>query len=96
MLSAQACQNKVRSMPNPKLTNEIIHAAIWGLEEHKRRINVQISDLRAVLSGGDAEPAATVREPAVQPKRKMSAATRKAMGEAQRKRWAAARAQSGA
>src|SRR5260370_39960069 len=45
-----------RYMPIQKLTNEVITAAILGFEEQKRRIDGQIADLRALLSGG---PAAT-------------------------------------
>jgi hypothetical protein len=80
-------------MPTPKLTNEILAAAILGFEEQKRRIDAQIADLRAMLSGGPAEPAAaptTTRRT----QRKMSAAGRKAIAEAQRKRWAASKGQS--
>ena len=73
-------------MPTHKVTTEIITAAILGFEEQKRGINAQIAELRAMLSGGPAE--ATTTKPARKPRRKMSAATRKAIGDAQRKRWA--------
>jgi hypothetical protein len=75
-------------MPTPKLTNELVTAAIKGFEEQKREIDVQIAELRAFLSGEPAEadpaPVSTKR-----PRKKISAAGRKAMAEAQRKRWAA-------
>src|SRR5450756_3212183 len=58
-----------------------------GFEEQKRRIDSQISELRAMLSGGPAEPA-TTPGPTKRKRRKMSAAGRKAIAEAQRKRWA--------
>ena len=74
---------KCEWMP-PKLTNEIIDAAIEGFEAQKRRIDDQISELRAMRS---ACPVASAS--AEQPRRKMSAAGRKAIAEAQRKRWAA-------
>jgi hypothetical protein len=77
-------------MPTPKLTAEIITAAILGLEEQKRHIDTKIADLRAVLSPGPAAPAATP-EPAKRKRRKMSAAGRRAIAEAQRKRWAASK-----
>jgi hypothetical protein len=75
-------------MPTPKLTKEIITAAISGFEEQKRQIDAQISDLRVQLSGRQAAPTAAP-EPTGRKRRKMSAAGRKAIAEAQRKRWAA-------
>lgn len=77
----------------PRLTNEIIDAAILGFEEQKRRIDQQISDLRAVKAGAAAESPKTA-EPTERPRRKVSAAGRKAMAAAQRKRWAAIKGQS--
>jgi hypothetical protein len=37
-----------------KLTHEIIVAAIEGYESQKKRIDVQIAELRAMLPGGSA------------------------------------------
>jgi hypothetical protein len=71
-----------------QLTPEIINAAILGFEEQKRHIDTQIAELRAMLSGGPAKPTATTPEPAKRKRRKMSAAGRKAIADAQRKRWA--------
>ena len=76
-----------------KLTPEIITAAILGFEEQKRHINGQIAELRAILSGGPAESAATP-EATKRKRRRMSAAGRKAIAEAQRKRWAESKKQS--
>jgi hypothetical protein len=73
----------------PKLTPEIVTAAIEGFEGQKTRIDHQIAELRAMLSGGPSESAA--KEPATHKRRKMSAAGRKAIAEAQRKRWAASK-----
>ena len=39
-----------------KLTPEIITAAIEGFEAQKTRIDAQIAELRAVLTGGSAAP----------------------------------------
>jgi hypothetical protein len=75
-------------MPTPKLTNELVIAAIKGFEEQKRGIDAQIAELRAFLSGEPAERALTPA-PEKPARRKVSAAGRKAMAEAQRKRWAA-------
>ena len=74
-------------MPTPKLTTEIIAAAIDGYELQKTRIDAKIAGLRALLSGGPAEAAATPERPK-RKRRKISAAGRKAIAEAQRKRWA--------
>jgi hypothetical protein len=75
-------------MPTPKLTKEMVAAAILGFEEQKRGIDAQIAELRAFLSGEPAESALTPVS-TKRPRRKISAAGRKAMAEAQRKRWAA-------
>jgi hypothetical protein len=74
----------------PKLTDEIINAAILGFEEQKRRIDSQIAEMRSMLSGEQAEPTA-VEAATRRPRRKMSAAGRRAIAEGQRKRWAAAK-----
>ena len=76
-----------------KLTLEIIAAAILGFEEQKRHIDLQIGELRAVLSGGSTEAAATADD-SKRKRRKMSAAARKRIGDAQRKRWAESKKQS--
>lgn len=79
-------------MPIPKLTKEMVVAAILGFEEQKRGIDAQIAELRVFLSGEPAEPAAesaAIPVPTKHPRRKISAAGRKAMAEAQRRRWAA-------
>ena len=79
-------------MPTPKLTNEIINAAIEGFESQKRRLDAQIAELRQMLNGGPAHSTATS---APKPdRRRMSAAARKRIGDAQRKRWAAVKPNS--
>jgi hypothetical protein len=72
-----------------RLTNEIITAAILGFEEQKRHLDSRIRELRSMRSGGADEPEATPEPPAR--KRRMSAAGRRAMAEAMRKRWAEAK-----
>jgi hypothetical protein len=66
-----------------------VEAAIFGFEEQKKRIDVQITELRGLFPNGHgtARPNAPARK-----KRGMSAAGRKAIAEAQRKRWAAQKA----
>src|ERR1039458_4982065 len=76
--------------PTQKLTPEILTAAIAGFEQQKLRIDTQIAELRTMLPGGRSEPAATPEGPKGK-RRKMSAAARKRMGDAQRKRWAASK-----
>jgi hypothetical protein len=73
-------------MPTQKLTPEIITAAILGFEGQKRHIDKQIAELRALLSGSPVKTSAP--EPTTHKRRKMSAAARKRIGDAQRKRWA--------
>jgi hypothetical protein len=74
-------------MPTPKISNEIINAAIEGFESQKQRIDAEISKLRQMLKDGSAESDGTT---APRPgRRRMSAAARKRIGDAQRKRWAA-------
>jgi hypothetical protein len=77
-------------MPKQKLSPEILTAAIEGFEHQKVRIDAQIAELRAMLSGGRTEPAATPAVPKGK-RRKLSAAARKRIGDAQRKRWAASK-----
>ena len=80
-------------MPLQKLTTDIITAAIDGFEAQKKRIDAQIADLRQALTGNGVSAVAT-SEP-VHRKRKMDAAARKRIADAQRKRWAAMREGSG-
>lgn len=75
-----------------QLTNEIIDAAIEGFEAQKRRIDEKIADLRSMRSGGTPGTAAN----SAGTRRKMSAAGRKAIAEAQRRRWAEKKANSAA
>jgi hypothetical protein len=79
-------------MPTQQLTPEIINAAIDGFEAQKSRIDAQIAELRALLpSGRSTAPIAATSEPTTRKRRKMSAAARKRIGDAQRKRWATAK-----
>jgi len=73
------------------LNPEIMTAAIEGFEGQKRRIDEQISELRAMLNGRQPTAAAA---PRTTKRSTMSAAGRKRIAEAQRKRWAAAKGAS--
>jgi hypothetical protein len=68
-------------------SNEIIKAAIEGMEAKKRQINEQIRELRGMLNG--APVASAVR--AAGGGRRFSAAGLQRMREAQRRRWARVR-----
>lgn len=80
-------------MPIQKFNESVILAAIQGFESQKIQINQQIAELKALLTGRSAEtPVKT--EATARKRRRMSAAGRKAIAEAQRKRWAALKGQS--
>ena len=61
------------------------------MEAQKEKLDAKIAELRAWLTGGPTEPAATAEPATPKIRRKMSAAGRKAIAEAQRKRWAASK-----
>ena|SRR5438045_2972172 len=77
-------------MPIQKLTKGIVEAAILGFHEQKKKLDAQIADMHALLPGGESTP-----NGAGSRRRRISAAGRKAIARAQRKRWAEKRAQSG-
>ena len=72
-------------MAKPKLTPELIAAAIQGYEAQKARIDQRIAQLRAMLPGGRTESSAPRK------RGRRSAAARARIAEAQRKPWAAAK-----
>jgi hypothetical protein len=81
-------------MTTPKLTRDILLAALAGFQLDKQRIDAQIAEVQALLNGG-ATRETTLRgtvpsiSEAAHKKgtRKRSAAVRKRMAEAQRLRW---------
>ena len=75
-----------------KLSQEIITAAIAGFEAQKERLNSKIAELHNMLQHRDGHAAAE----ALQRKRKVSAASRRRMALAQKKRWAAIKRRSAA
>jgi hypothetical protein len=80
-------------MTTQKLTRPIIEAAILGFESQREKLAHQVAELRAMLDGGPKETATTPEAPK-RKRREMSAAGRKAIAEAQRKRWAGSKKQS--
>jgi len=73
-----------------KLSHEIITAAMAGYEAQKQQINSKIVELRNMLHHKDGHGGA---EP-LKVKRKMSAAARRRIALAQKKRWAAIKGRS--
>jgi hypothetical protein len=65
-------------MPQPKLSDEILTAALEGYEAQKTRIDAQIAEIRSMLGGGRTDAT---------PKRKVSASARRRMARAQKLRW---------
>ena len=71
-------------MPQPKLTDEILAAALEGYEAQKTRIDAHIAEIRSMLGGGHTGAAASEGG---KPKRKVSASARRRMARAQKLRW---------
>ena len=82
----------------PTVTNEIIEAAIDGLEAKKLRIEAQLIELRHLLNGKtvSAEPknGSESSHPKTQVKRKLSPEAIERMRQGQQRRWAKARGES--
>jgi hypothetical protein len=74
-----------------KLTKEIITVAIVGFEAQKQHIDSQIAELRNMLN---SQPLSVTVGAPPKPKRKVSAASRRRMALAQKKRWAALKGRS--
>jgi hypothetical protein len=75
------------------LTPAIINAAILGFEQQKARIDDQIAELRAMMSGG-TKPTPAATPEATTAKRKISAAARRRMALGQKARWAKLKGES--
>src|SRR5689334_16826465 len=82
-----------------QINRAIIEAAIAGFEQQKRQIDETIAELRAQLNGSaEAKKGRIAHVADIAPARKkrhIGAAGRRAIAEAQRKRWAAQKEQSG-
>jgi cell division septum initiation protein DivIVA len=81
-----------------QINRAIIEAAIVGFEQQKRQIDETIAELRAQLNGSaeakNGHRANVADTVTVRKKRHISAAGRRAIAEAQRKRWAAQKERS--
>jgi hypothetical protein len=84
----------------PKHSSHILELARKGAEYRLRELKAEIASLKKVFPhlsfGSGVSPAMpdSVEEPKLRPRRRMSAAARKKISEAQKKRWAAARVKS--
>ncbi|MGA3016462.1 MAG: hypothetical protein ABSF62_05025 [Bryobacteraceae bacterium] len=76
-----------------KFNNEILTAALIGFEKQKADLSARIAELKQMLGGGAKEPAAKAAVPA-RKRRKLSAAGRKAISEAAKRRWALKRTEA--
>jgi len=76
-----------------QLTTEILNAALENLSAKRQQIDEQISEVRRLL--GENRNGASAAPAPVRPKRRMSAAGRRAIAEAQRRRWAEQKAAAG-
>jgi hypothetical protein len=79
-------------MPKLKVTADLIAAAIAGYEVHKDHIESKIAELQAILYGHRIPAGVSPHTPTRM--RTLSAAARKRIADAQKKRWAAYRKKS--
>lgn len=77
------------------LNKTILEAALQGLLSQRETIDNQIAEVRKFLNGTNASTSAETTEEAVPGKRKkFSAASRRKMAEAQKRRWAGIKGES--
>lgn len=74
--------------------NAFLMAALEGLEMQKERIEAQITQVRSMLGGKKPKGPKAAVAAAPAKKRKLSAAARKRIGIAQKRRWAKFREQN--
>lgn len=76
------------------LDTTTLQMALLGYEAERQKMQEKIDELQARLNGRASSP--MTRTPAKRTKRRMSAAARKRIADAQKKRWAAYRKQKAA
>jgi hypothetical protein len=90
----------INVMPRlPKQDTELLEAALIGFQHKRDQLEQKIADLRSQIGGNSASgpaPAAATPGASATKKRTMSASARKRIALAQRKRWAAYKAEHGA
>jgi len=75
-----------------KVDSDILEMALVGYEAERNRIEAQIAQIQADLRGDRKRSAAPSATAEAKPRRKMSAKARKAIADAQKKRWESFRA----
>ena len=91
---SQAAPGAHQRFPAPPCRDRQQRAQCGCRPVSRLSIGGKIAELRQMLSGGPAEPAAPPPTPPKRKRRKLSAAGRRAIAEAQRKRWAGSKQQS--
>ncbi len=71
----------------PQLDQNVLRAALEGLEAQRQRIESQIAEVRRMLRTRSATNPTASAEPTPGQRRTLSTAARKRIAEAQRKRW---------
>ena len=77
-----------------KLNHELLNAALIGFEKQRADLGARIAELKQMLGGGAQKPAGKAAAPA-RKRRRLSAAGRKAISDAAKRRWALKRADAG-
>jgi len=75
-------------MSKSEMDQEILRMALVGFEAERERIVEKIGAIRGLLDGRDSKRTAVEEAAPVRKRRKFSAASRKRMATAQKKRWA--------
>ena len=78
-------------MPKSEVDQGILEMALAGYEAEREKIVEQIGTIRALLDGRDTKRATVEEAAPVRKRRKMSAAAKKRIGLATKRRWAALR-----
>jgi hypothetical protein len=79
------------------MDHSILQAALIGYQHQLAQARTAVADIEKQLGGrGPARLRATAEEPESRPRRTMSAAARKRIADAQKKRWAAYKKQKAA
>jgi hypothetical protein len=77
-----------------KIDRTILEAALIGIEAQKKQLDERAAQIRQMLDGNQTEATTASSETAPRKRRKLSAAARKRIAEAQKARWAKVRGRS--
>lgn len=75
-----------------RISPGLLEAALDGLKQRLVEVDRNISEVRKLLRSPGAAPASPAEPPAGRKRRRMSAAAKRRIAEAQKRRWAAFRA----